>query len=69
MVKPITHLFFANANGFKETMIHIMDHEPGLAFLVIDASGISNVDLPGLKALDDIRVSGERSGDYSFYIA
>jgi len=56
-------LYFGNSRKFKEEMLRIMDHgRESLSFLIIDASGISNIDYVGLKTLDELGKVAEERG-------
>jgi len=56
-------LYFGNSITFKQEMMRVMDSGgPHLLFLIIDASGISNIDFVGLKTLDEIKRVAEERG-------
>jgi len=54
------HLFFANCHAFKEEMLRVIDSNPGLSYMIIDATGISNMDLSGLKALEELEEEAKK---------
>ena len=62
IVRPTFHLYFANSSAFKDAMIKLVQGSPGLRFLIIDAGGISNVDLSGLYALDELEIELDHIG-------
>ena len=62
IVRPTFHLYFANSSAFKDVMLKLVADSPGLLFLIIDAGGISNVDLSGLYALDELEIELDHRG-------
>ena len=43
-------------------MVKLVEESPSLLFLIIDAGGISNVDLSGIYALDELEVELDARG-------
>jgi len=62
IVRPVFHLYFANSSAFKDAMLRLVEDSPHLMFLIIDAGGISNVDLSGLYILDELETELESRG-------
>ena len=40
----------------------MIDSSPGLSFLIIDATGISNMDLSGLRSLEELEEEAKKRG-------
>ena len=63
------NLFFANAGAFMEEVLHLIDRNaPALKGLVIDASGIDDVDYSAAKTLLELQAEFQRRGLHPVFV-